>query len=86
MGIVWDNESLNSHSVTAWSGQYQTVDGEEEIVAMWLLTSEEPSGSDWASTSVNHDIFTRSMPTAEAISRARQRRAPSYPMAAYPDA
>ena len=36
--VAWQNERANCASVSAWSGELQTVDGEERIVAMWLLT------------------------------------------------
>jgi hypothetical protein len=39
--VLWKNDYLNSHSVTAWSGQYQVINGVEEIETLWLLTSEE---------------------------------------------
>lgn len=77
--VVWNNPYGNSHSVTAWSGQYQLIDGEEEIETLWLLTSETPPSQDWAATQVNKDTFTRTEPSAEAVARARRKRMPSHP-------
>lgn len=62
--VAWNNEDHgSSHSVTAWSGQYQVVNGEEEISTLWLLTQESPSNADWAATTVNQDVFTRNQPS-----------------------
>jgi hypothetical protein len=72
--VVWNNQANgSSHSITAWSGLYQMIDGEEAIEALWLLTSEEPSSSDWASTVVNKDVFTRNAPNAEMLSKSKKK-------------
>ena len=78
--VVWNNQYLNSHSITAWSGQYQTIDGEEEIASLWLLTREEPSADDWSSTLINQDIFTRTKPSETDILKAKKRKLPSHPI------
>ncbi len=78
--VVWNNDYGNSHSVTAWSGQYQLIDGVEEIEALWLLTSETPAGYDWAATQVNKDTFTRTQPSEGVVARARKKRMPSHPV------
>ena len=58
--VVWNNEAYgDSHSVITWSGQYQNVDSEEYIRTTWLLTSETPVASNWASTQIGMDTFTR---------------------------
>jgi hypothetical protein len=80
--VAWNNAYLNSHSATSWSGQYQTVNGNEEIVAFWLLTSEQPEQNDWEATLVGQDVFTRNPPTAEEIEKARSRKAKAHPAAA----
>lgn len=77
--VAWVNSSGNSHSATSWSGQYQIVDGIEEIVALWLLTYETPPDQDWASTLVGKDVFTRYQPTPEQIEHARRRSMASHP-------
>lgn len=82
--VAWTNAYQNAHSATAWSGQYQTVDGDEEIVAFWLLTRERPEEDDWEATNVGKDVFTRTMPTEEQISRTRKRKAKSHPPEAAP--
>lgn len=78
--VVWNNEANgSSHSITAWSGQYQIIDGREEINTLWLLTSETPEESDWAATQINKDTFTRSEPSEAEVARARCRRMPPHP-------
>ena len=78
--VVWVNLYGNSHSVTTWSGQYQIIDGVDEIETLWLLTSETPSSSDWASTLVNKDTFTRTAPSKEMIAKAKRKRMPAHPV------
>jgi hypothetical protein len=82
--VAWTNAYQNANSVTAWSGQYQTIDGEEEIIAFWLLTTETQEFNDWEATRVGKDLFTRTMPTAEQIERTRKRKAKSHPPEANP--
>lgn len=73
--VSWQNGRLNSHSVTAWSGQFRVVDnGDEFITTTWLLTRESPPEEDWESTILGKDVFSRSAPTAEDIARVRARR------------
>lgn len=73
--VVWANaQHGSSHSVTTWSGQYQMIDGQEEIHTFWLLTTEEDAKHDWAATRVGHDTFTRVQPTREQVAQARKRR------------
>ncbi|MEM8530773.1 MAG: avidin/streptavidin family protein [Chloroflexota bacterium] len=57
----------NLHSVTAWSGQYQTIDGKEALTTQWLLTREHIPEHNWSSTVVGHDTFTRTPPSEEMI-------------------
>ena len=70
--VAWVNKSGNSHSVTAWSGQLQMIDGQEILTATWLLTQETDPGHDWASTLVGMDVFTRNKPSkTESEKRAK---------------
>lgn len=78
--VVWVNEYGNSGSVTTWSGQYQIIDGIEEIETIWLLTTESASASDWSSTRVNKDTFTRTPPSEETVARAKKKRMPAHPV------
>lgn len=77
--VAWTNTYQNAHSVTAWSGQYQTVDNQEEIIAFWLLTNETPEKQDWSATRIGKDVFTRTMPSEEEIEKNRKRMARSHP-------
>ena len=46
--VSWQNGRLNSHSVTAWSGQFRVVGGGDEfITTTWLLTRESSPEEDW---------------------------------------
>jgi hypothetical protein len=53
--------------VTGWSGQYQIIDGQETIVAMWLLTIQQRPADDWKSTLVGRDTFTRAAPSPAQV-------------------
>jgi len=78
--VAWTNSYSNAHSVTAWSGQYQTIDSEEEIIAFWLLTDEmSDPNDDWEATQVGRDVFTRSKPSQAQIEKTRRRQAKSHP-------
>ncbi|MCZ6707045.1 MAG: avidin/streptavidin family protein [Chloroflexi bacterium] len=69
--VGWvNNDKGDFHSVTSWSGQYQTVGGDETITAMWLLTMDTASGDDWKSTFVGKDVFMRLPPSADIVARA----------------
>ena len=57
--VCWNKEYVNQHSVTAWSGQYQIVNGEEVLVTNWLLTRETQPADCWAATMIGHDTFKR---------------------------
>ena len=82
--VAWTNAYANAHSSTSWSGQYQTVENQEEIVAFWLLTSETQEQDDWEATLVGKDVFTRKMPAPADIDKARKRTAKSHPADANP--
>ena len=68
--VGWVNQDGDAHSTTSWSGQYQTVGGDETIAAMWLLTMDIPTSDDWKSTLIGKDVFTRMPPTADIVARA----------------
>lgn len=69
--VSWQNQQLNAHSVTTWSGQYRIVDGQEFITTTWLLTREGNPNEDWESTLVGKDVFSRTPPTPDHIARTR---------------
>jgi hypothetical protein len=77
--VCWLNQGSRCNSVTSWSGQYQTINGEEQITALWLLTQATPPASDWASTLVGQDIFTRQPPTADEVVARSKIRGRSHP-------
>ena len=78
--VVWQNNiAPNAHSLTSWSGQYQIINGEEEIIAFWLLTTEQNPQNDWEATQIGKDIFTRTPPHDEHIEYNRKRTARSNP-------
>lgn len=77
--VAWTNGSSQCHSVTAWSGQLQIINGEEQIIATWLLTMETDPSQDWASTLVGRDVFTRNpIPEEHLVVKSKQKR-PSHP-------
>ena len=54
--VTWQNQSLNAHSTTTWSGQLQS----DSMLITRLLTSQMPSENDWKFTNVQgFDIFTQ---------------------------
>jgi Avidin family len=74
--VLWRNADRNSHSVTTWSGQYQVINGEEHILALWLMATETIVGEDWKSMLVGADTFQRTQPGA-AQTAVRQARGPA---------
>jgi hypothetical protein len=78
--VVWQNAYGNSNSVTTWSAQYQTLDGDEEIVSLWLLTTETEESGDWGATQVGQNIFKRTQPTQEEIEKNRKRNTKPHPV------
>ena len=66
----------NSHSVTTWSGQYQVINGEEHILALWLLATETTVGEDWKSVLIDTDTFQCTQPEATQTA-VRQARGPA---------
>ncbi|GAA3632930.1 avidin/streptavidin family protein [Flavivirga jejuensis] len=67
--VVWQNGYGSSDSVTAWSGQYQIINGVDTIVTTWLLTQETNPDDDWSSTIINKDIFTKTPPSEEDVQK-----------------
>jgi hypothetical protein len=65
--VTWANQSGNSNSVTTWCGQLQDINGSEVLTAMWLLTGETAPNSDWQSTIIGKDVFTRIKPNQEQM-------------------
>jgi hypothetical protein len=77
--VCWQNDVSNRHSVTAWTGQAQNIDGKDQITAMWLLTVETSPEQDWYATHVGHDIFTRAQPTEEEVTQRTRMKQSSHP-------
>ena len=81
LSVVWDSEQHgNLHSVTAWSGQYQSADGDEVLVMFWSRTLETESNSDAQSTQVGKDLFRRAKPSNEEVVRRLQMGPASHPL------
>jgi Avidin family len=79
--VVWPPSPGISGSVTAWSGQLQTINGIQYIVTTWLLTTETDPKSDWQSTLVGKDYFIRTMIAPDQIEANKQRGVtPSHPV------
>jgi hypothetical protein len=78
--VVWQTEAINANATTTWSGQYQVVDGEEQIFTMWLLSVVNAEDTDWNSIEVGQDIFTRFERSDAEIGRFRGKRAASHPI------
>jgi hypothetical protein len=64
--VAWRNEDNNADSVTSWNGLYQG-DGEERILATWLLTRSATAPNVWEATAVGQDVFTRDSPSPRQI-------------------
>lgn len=71
--VAFHNSFRNAHSTSGWSGQYFDEDDEEgeRIITHWLLTTSSTSESVWSSTNIGTDTFTRNMPEAADILKAR---------------
>jgi hypothetical protein len=77
--VVWKNAKAHAPSVTAWSGQAQTVLGEQLIDTTWLLTRSTAVQEEWESTMIGKDVFRRTKATAEEVERARTLRGVRLP-------
>jgi hypothetical protein len=78
--VSWENAYGSSDSVTAWSGELQTIDGEEVITTTWLLTIETKPENNWKSTLVGRDVFTRTAPTDLQMKKAYLQGTVSHPL------
>lgn len=76
--VAWQNERSDCASVTAWSGALQTVGGDEQLVAMWLLTGIQ-SKNDWASTNVGRDVFSRTQAPEDVVAQNLSSKRHSHP-------
>ena len=63
--VTWLNDQSSCNATTSWAGQYQNVDGQESLTALWLLAMESPADEQWASTLVGEDVFTRQTVSAD---------------------
>ena len=77
--VSWQNASSHCESVTAWSGQAQNINGQDCILACWLLTVESAPNEDWYATHVGQDVFTRLQPSADSISQKAKMLRRSHP-------
>ena len=68
--VSWENDKGSSDSVTTWSGELQTINGEAIISTTWLLTIETAPDANWKSTLIGKDIFTRTPPDKESSKKA----------------
>ena len=57
--VCWRNQEFQCKSITAWSGQAQTLNGDDVITSFWLLTVESSPTDDWYATHVGQDVFWR---------------------------
>lgn len=78
--VTWLNaESPSCNSTTSWVGQYQMVDGVEQLPSIWILVMKTDPEDEWASTLVGEDLFTREPPAAEHLAAGSPRRRPAHP-------
>lgn len=70
--VTWQNAKKQVPSVTAWCGQAQTVDGDEQIATTWLLTRSTTVAEDWEATMVSKDLFKRAKWSDADVRRAMQ--------------
>jgi Avidin family len=75
--VSWKNDDLNSHSATAWAGQFQRDKDGDVIRTTWLLTRETDNPDDWESTNVGQDVYRRVL---EGQRWASARAAAPHPM------
>jgi hypothetical protein len=77
--VAWQNESINLHSVTAWSGQFHTDNDEPLLVMTWLLTKETHPEDDWLSTFVGHDLYRHTPYNTDETDTKRRKGPSSHP-------
>ncbi|HZU78432.1 MAG TPA: avidin/streptavidin family protein [Acidimicrobiales bacterium] len=51
--VLWPE----AHSVTCWSGRYDTA--LDRIEATWVMTAEAEEHDAWMATRIGHDVFVR---------------------------
>ena len=78
--VTWVNRFENANSVTAWSGQYEMIDGQEYIFTQWLLTQAPVDGENWSSPLSSQATFTREQPMPEVIARRLKRGPVPHPL------
>jgi hypothetical protein len=71
--VIWQNQYSSSDSLSAWSGQFQVINGIPTIVTTWLLTKETNPNDDWRSTLVGQDTFTTIQKSQEQIKESIKR-------------
>lgn len=77
--VCWKNGTTNCESVTAWSGQLQTIDGHEVLTMFWLLTVESTVADDWFATHVGEDVFRRTAAPLDEIARNSKTKRRAHP-------
>jgi hypothetical protein len=77
--VTWRNQQSQCNSTTSWAGQYQTIDGAEQLTALWLLVMRTDASADWSSTLVGEDVFMRHPPAQEQAAAAQARKRHSHP-------
>ncbi|MEN9558617.1 MAG: hypothetical protein RL141_986 [Candidatus Parcubacteria bacterium] len=71
--VIWNNGQNDYQSATGWCGQLQSIGGQDTITAMWLLNSETEPSSNWASTLIGQDVFTRTPPIEAQAAELRKK-------------
>lgn len=69
--VSWKNELSDCNSVTAWSGQLQNVNHEDQLVTTWLLTVGTDPKDNWKSTFLNKDTFKRQLKVEDMIYKVK---------------
>jgi hypothetical protein len=78
--VSWENENGSSDSVTSWSGELQTINGNDVISTTWLLTLETVPEANWKSTLIGKDFFTRNAPSSDEVEQNFKFKAVSHPI------
>jgi hypothetical protein len=77
--ITWRNDKSSCNSTTSWAGQYQVIDDQEVLIALWLLAMKTNVEEDWASTLVGEDMFFREPASPERQAEVATRKRHSHP-------
>lgn len=78
--VVWKNARAYAPSVTAWTGQAQTILGEELIDTTWLLTRSTAVQEDWEATVIGKDLFRRTKASPDDVQRVKTLRGIRAPL------